>query len=113
MESLIGKYLRGFMPVTKNYDEYLYLFLDRSEVVSFDQEGEDGYRDAFWEFNSEPQNVPERDSKYKAIGETINSVDSVNIGDETTITIKTNTKIIKLTTEGTDSYYPSSIWEVI
>ena len=112
VKDLEHHYLRGYMFVESSYDVDAYLFLEDGKVACMHHSG-DGYRDYCWDFTPVVAHPPERDSRYKAIGEYINSV-AVNDGSTTyQVQIATNTKRIDFTTDNVDDYYPNSIWDVI
>lgn len=125
VKDLVGEYLRGYMAVNDNVIKdgdvtetavYLYFngFVAKMAFVCYDS----NLRDDEWYFEVIDE-APERDSRYKAIGEYI---EAVNVGKKeedradypTSVSlIKTKTKILNFETEYFDSNYPSSIWDVI
>lgn len=122
---IVGEYLRGYMFVDEVVideddieENSVYLFFEDFEARMFYQDVEALLHSTEWSFEI-VNDAPDRDSRYKAIGEKIKEIvvgekEFENAVEPTTyVQIKTATKVLNFMQENFDGCYETNIWEVI
>lgn len=125
LTDIVGKYLRGYMPVEDvvieaDYEDEtsVYLYFDGFTARMFFTRYDSLLHSTDWDFEV-VDDAPDRDSRYKAIGECVQDVivgerEEEGAEEPTDFTkIKTLTKVLDFTFSCFDGCYEDSIWDVI
>jgi hypothetical protein len=132
-QALVGKRLLGFMDlgdwrknrsIAVDGDNAIALFIghwNTPEMYVLHSENQDYSMYDVWVLEK-ADGMIERDDRYKAIGETIISIEDKSANfyhtwskeiDQYWLEMRTNTKILRFGHHWNDCHYPNSIWEVI